>query len=315
MSNRQLHKGIEELLLQKDLLSVEDFVKACPGTPKSSVYTRIRSLVQGKRLVVVGRGQYRPVHKPEYTIPVTDWMMEVNRYLIDKCVGIDNCISTQEDNLVVEVAKSHIATVVDALKGRYPKVVLKKDADRFPSKLEGYIIVGQLISDAPLFTMEEMYVPSLEKHLIDGLCEKKTDKPAKRNEFQRAMEVYPVNMNKLHRYATRRGVSEELKDAVSSLDNDRIELFSATQKYLSTIPVTRAWVFGSFARGEETPSSDLDLLVDYDKASKVSLLDIVRYKLDLEKIIGREVDLISNGSLKPFAVPSAERDKYLIYER
>ena len=79
--------------------------------------------------------------------------------------------------------------------------------------------------------------------------------------------------------------------------------------------VTRAWVFGSFARMEETKDSDLDLLVDYDPEQKISLLDVVRQKLDLEKIVGREVDLVENGSLKAFAVPSAERDKYLIYER
>lgn len=37
--------------------------------------------------------------------------------------------------------------------------------------------------------------------------------------------------------------------------------------------------------------------------------------LDLEAAIGREVDLVEYRSLKPFAVQSAERDKYLIYER
>ena len=74
-------------------------------------------------------------------------------------------------------------------------------------------------------------------------------------------------------------------------------------------------IFGSYAEGRATPQSDLDLLVDYDKTAKLSLLDAVRFKLDLERIIGREVDMIENGSLKPFAVPSAEHDKYLIYER
>ena len=74
-------------------------------------------------------------------------------------------------------------------------------------------------------------------------------------------------------------------------------------------------MFGSFARREENDSSDLDLLVDYDSTEGLSLLDIVKYKLDLEKLIGREVDLVENGYLKPFALPSAERDKYLIYER
>ncbi|MBP5316976.1 MAG: nucleotidyltransferase domain-containing protein [Bacteroidales bacterium] len=92
-------------------------------------------------------------------------------------------------------------------------------------------------------------------------------------------------------------------------------MFSSLQRYLSGIPVLRAWVFGSFARGEETPESDLDLLVDYDWSSSLSLLDIVRFKLDLEKRLGREVDLVENGYLKPFAQPSAEREKYLVYEK
>ena len=74
-------------------------------------------------------------------------------------------------------------------------------------------------------------------------------------------------------------------------------------------------MFGSFARREETPKSDLDLLVKYDRTQKVSLFDISGYMLDLEAAIGREVDLVEYRSLKPFAVQSAERDKYLIYER
>lgn len=102
---------------------------------------------------------------------------------------------------------------------------------------------------------------------------------------------------------------------VSALDISRVELMAKVQKYLSSIPVEKAWVFGSFARGEETTGSDLDLMVDYAKDVTLSLLDIVRFKLNLESLIGREVDLVKNGFLKPFAVPSAERDKYLIYER
>lgn len=35
--------------------------------------------------------------------------------------------------------------------------------------------------------------------------------------------------------------------------------------YFKTQPIVKAWLFGSFARGEETPLSDVDLLVEYDK--------------------------------------------------
>lgn len=90
---------------------------------------------------------------------------------------------------------------------------------------------------------------------------------------------------------------------------------SAVRAYLAGIPVLRAWVFGSYSRGEETPESDLDLLVDYDFTHRISLLDTIRYARELEEILGLEVDLIANGSLKSFAVPSVEQDKCLIYEK
>ena len=77
--------------------------------------------------------------------------------------------------------------------------------------------------------------------------------------------------------------------------------------------IVRAWVFGSFARGEETAESDLDLLVTYDFSHGIGLLQTI--KLDMEQLIGREVDLVAEGSVKPFAIDNINRDKYLIYER
>jgi uncharacterized protein len=48
-------------------------------------------------------------------------------------------------------------------------------------------------------------------------------------------------------------------------------------------------VFGSFARGEAGPDSDLDLLVEFE--DRRSLLDVVHFKLDLEDLLGRTVDV------------------------
>lgn len=84
--------------------------------------------------------------------------------------------------------------------------------------------------------------------------------------------------------------------------------------YFKTQPVTKAWLFGSFARGEETPLSDVDLLVQYAEGG-ISLLKHCAMICDLEKILNRPVDLIEDGTLLPFAVESANRDKRLIYER
>ena len=104
-------------------------------------------------------------------------------------------------------------------------------------------------------------------------------------------------------------------DEIREVVKDRIDMFSKLQRYMAGTAIVKAWVFGSFARGEEKKDSDLDILVDYDPSANLSLLGAIRYKLDMEKLIGREVDLVENGYLKPFAIPSCERDKYLIYER
>lgn len=88
------------------------------------------------------------------------------------------------------------------------------------------------------------------------------------------------------------------------------------QKYLRTQPVKKAWLFGSYSRGEETSESDVDILVQYDRKNyRVGLFTIVSIKQQLQELLGCEVDLVEDGSLLPFAVESANRDKVLIYER
>lgn len=84
--------------------------------------------------------------------------------------------------------------------------------------------------------------------------------------------------------------------------------------YFKTQPVLKAWLFGSFARGEETPLSDVDILVLLDHSKPVGLKFFGIWN-DLERFLNRKVDLVEEGELLPFAVESANRDKQLIYER
>ena len=57
-------------------------------------------------------------------------------------------------------------------------------------------------------------------------------------------------------------------------------------------------IFGSAARGEDRPGSDIDLLVDIEQCR--SLLDLIAAKQDLEDILGRTVDLVTERSLNPY---------------
>ena len=85
--------------------------------------------------------------------------------------------------------------------------------------------------------------------------------------------------------------------------------------YFKTQPVQRAWLFGSFARGEQRPWSDVDILVEFDKEKPIGLLKFAGIICDLEDLIGHKVDLVEEGTLKSYAVESVNRDKILIYER
>ena len=93
------------------------------------------------------------------------------------------------------------------------------------------------------------------------------------------------------------------------------EMIPKIQQYLASQPIEKAWLFGSCSRGEETPKSDVDLLVRYQDSDSMSLFDISGIMVNLKKIIKRPVDLIEEDCLLPFASKSANRDKILIYER
>lgn len=84
---------------------------------------------------------------------------------------------------------------------------------------------------------------------------------------------------------------------------------------LAQHPVERAWLFGSFSRGDERPDSDVDVLVEYSNVENLSLLTTARIYRSLKETLGREVDVVENGFLMPFAETTANRDKILIYER
>ena len=90
-------------------------------------------------------------------------------------------------------------------------------------------------------------------------------------------------------------------------------LIPKIQECMKTQPVKKAWLFGSYSRGEETPTSDIDILVVFDKG--VTLFGYAHVYTILKDALNMEVDLVEDGTLLPFAQPSAERDKLLIYER
>ena len=86
-------------------------------------------------------------------------------------------------------------------------------------------------------------------------------------------------------------------------------------EYFKTQPVLKAWLFGSFARGEETADSDVDLLVQFDHSNPIGLFAYARIHRELEERLGCKVDLVENGALRPAVEKTAKKDMKIIYER
>ena len=101
------------------------------------------------------------------------------------------------------------------------------------------------------------------------------------------------------------------------MSNQTLKMIQLIAEYFKTQPVLKAWLFGSYARGEQHPNSDVDILVVFDQETGkgVSLLKHIGIALDLEDLLGKKVDLVTNGTLLPIIRESAEKDKVLIYER
>ncbi|HAE24908.1 MAG TPA: nucleotidyltransferase [Prevotellaceae bacterium] len=84
--------------------------------------------------------------------------------------------------------------------------------------------------------------------------------------------------------------------------------------YFKDKPVNKVWLFGSYARGEENTDSDIDLMIDLDHSQPVGLKFFGMWN-DLESLLGRDVDLVTEEGLADYARESYNRDKILIYER
>lgn len=72
--------------------------------------------------------------------------------------------------------------------------------------------------------------------------------------------------------------------------------------------IRRAAVFGSVARGEERPDSDIDILVEIDPNVPLSVFEYVGLKEFVAGFFDGPVDVIAEDGLKPFVRPSVSAD-------
>ena len=76
------------------------------------------------------------------------------------------------------------------------------------------------------------------------------------------------------------------------------EIKSKINPILKRYGVSKAAIFGSYARGEMREYSDIDILVEIEQ--DISLLDFIGLKLEIEEVLGKKIDLVEYCAIKPF---------------
>jgi uncharacterized protein len=103
-------------------------------------------------------------------------------------------------------------------------------------------------------------------------------------------------------FNTRRTMSDLVREAVENLPVvtpplTLDELKSKAVPVLESAGVSKAAVFGSYARGDNRPDSDIDILIE--PPDRFSLLDHSGLKIELEEALGKSVDVVTYNSIKP----------------
>ena len=96
------------------------------------------------------------------------------------------------------------------------------------------------------------------------------------------------------------------------LSQEQIQIID---RYLKDKPVVKAYVFGSYARGDADEKSDIDLLIQIDYKNMQGGLWYYGMPAELKERLDVNVDVVSEAAVSPYIQKFVDRDKYLIYER
>ena len=93
------------------------------------------------------------------------------------------------------------------------------------------------------------------------------------------------------------------------------QIKKTVSEYFKDKPVKKVYLFGSYARGEATEESDVDLLLEIDDDAPVTYFTLGGYLADIRDKFNKKVDLVLAGSLSPerHATKYIEEQKKLLY--
>ena len=108
-------------------------------------------------------------------------------------------------------------------------------------------------------------------------------------------------------------MTENKKNQTIDFPDTAESLRQRLHSYFASQPISKAWLFGSRSRGDYNEDSDYDILVSFDDC--VGIFKYASIISDLEDLLKKAVDLVSETSLLPWIKENVEKEKILIYER
>lgn len=198
----------------------------------------LSSLAKVNELVRIGQGEYTLPDKQTFGYSPSEKVKGIYDSLkselpfTDFCIYDGSILSSLQHHLsvnhavYVETNRDAVDSVFALLRKHYKDVFRRPDSVfmyEYVDLRNECIIVKTLVTEAPLMTVGEVRVPTLEKLLVD--TQKDDDFDYLRGSesqyiYQMAFDLYNINKQRLMRYARRRGVSKEIQELLNQLDND-----------------------------------------------------------------------------------------------
>ena len=85
--------------------------------------------------------------------------------------------------------------------------------------------------------------------------------------------------------------------------------------FLEKAQIKRAWLFGSHARGTQSPTSDIDIQIQVFKNTPFTLFDLAEIQHDLSQLTAQKIDIVMLGAPLKSITTQLNHDKILIYEK
>lgn len=89
---------------------------------------------------------------------------------------------------------------------------------------------------------------------------------------------------------------------------DALAVLRRSEAALRARGVCHAALFGSVARGDDRPDSDIDVMIEVDPEAHIGVYEYVALKEYIASLFDRPIDVVSRDALKPYVRPAATTD-------